>query len=98
VTHKVIWREAASADLDALYDWIANLGEPEIALRFTLRIEAACERLTDFPHRGTPREDINPGLRSIPFERTVTIFYLVEKTEVQIVHVLHGARDIVGAF
>ena len=98
MTHKVVWREAAGADLEALYDWIADCADPGIALRFTLRIEAACERLINFPRRGTPRDDLYPGLRSMPFERAVTIFYLVDNDEVQIVRILHAGRDVTSAF
>jgi len=65
VTHSVVWREQADADLDALYDWIAERSDPEVALRYVLRIEEAAETLADFPRRGRPRDEIRSGLRSI---------------------------------
>jgi toxin ParE1/3/4 len=98
VTHKVVWREPATADLEAIYDWIADAADPETALRFVTRIEAACEKLADFPRRGRLRADILPGLRSIPFARTVTVFYIVDAGEVRIVHIFHARRDAEAAF
>lgn len=54
--------------------------------------------MTYFPRRGTPRDEIMPGLRSIPFERRATIFYRVGEEEVEIVHILYRGRDIERAF
>lgn len=96
--HRIVWREPASADLDAIYDWIADGADPEIALRFVTRIEAACERLADFPLSGRSRNDIGPGLRSIPFARTVTVFYTADGETVSIVRVVHARRDTAAAF
>ena len=62
------------------------------------RPEAAAARLAHFPGRGRSRAAIGPGLRSIPFARTVTIFYTIAANEVRIVRVLHARRDAATAF
>ena len=98
MTHSVVWLEQADTDLDLIYQWIARHADPETALRFVLRIEEAGEKLGDFPGRGRPRTAIGPGLRSIPFERTATIFYTIAADEVRIVRVIHARRDAAGAF
>ena len=98
MTHSLVWLEQADADLDAFYQWIAHRADPETALRFVLGIEAAGENLADFPRRGRLRMEIHPGLRSIPFARTVTSFYAVVANEVRIVRVLHARRDTAAAF
>ena len=98
MTHSVVWLEQADADLDAIYQWIALRADPETALRFVLRIEAATTKLAEFPDRGRPRTTIAPDLRSIPFARTMTIFYTVAASSVRIVRVLHARRDTPGAF
>jgi toxin ParE1/3/4 len=98
VPHRVVWREQADADLDALYDWIAEQADPDVAHRHLLQIVEAVERLTDFPNRGRPRDGIRSGLRSIPFERSVTIFYHVVGDDVQVLRVIHARRDVAAAF
>lgn len=98
MTHKVIWREEAIADLKAIYVSTADQANPDIALRFVQRIESAGEKLADYPDRGRRRDNIRPGMRSVPFRRAVTIFYAVDADEVQIVRVIHARRDAPAAF
>ena len=50
----------------------------------------ALERL---PERGTPRDDIRPGLRVMGFERRATIVFQIVGTEVIIARVFYGGRD-----
>jgi toxin ParE1/3/4 len=49
--------------------------------------------LATFPERGTRRDDILPGLRTIGFERRVTIAFRVLKARVEIVTIAYGGRD-----
>ena len=98
MTYRVIWLERAVADLKAVYYPTAERADSKVALRFVQRIEAAGERLANFPNRGRPRTEIEPGLRSIPYGRSITIFYAIDGDEVRIVHVLHARRDAVAAF
>jgi toxin ParE1/3/4 len=98
VTPSVVWREPASADLGAIYDWIADAADADVALRFVTRIEIACQKLADFPLRGRSRDDISPGLRSIPCARTIVVFYTAGTDAVEIVRVLHARRDIAAVF
>jgi toxin ParE1/3/4 len=69
VVHKVVFRDAAVADLTALYDYIVENNSPEIAIGYIRRIQEMCMRLATFPERGRRRDDILPGLRTIGFER-----------------------------
>ena len=98
MTARIVYEEAADADLDAIYRWIADRADPDTALQFVLRLRAACEGLADFPHRGTPHDDLVPGLRSIPFERRATIAYLVRGNRVLIARVLYAGRDLTKEF
>jgi toxin ParE1/3/4 len=93
MAHKVTFRPQAEADLMALYDYIAAEAGLSVAGGYLDRIEAACMALAEFPARGTPRDDILPGLRTIAFERRVTIAYRVLKTRVEIVAIAYGGRD-----
>nr|WP_234896269.1 type II toxin-antitoxin system RelE/ParE family toxin [Sinorhizobium meliloti] len=44
---------------------IAAEGSPITAARYIDSIVAHCENLRTFPHRGTRRDDIRPGLRTL---------------------------------
>lgn len=96
--YRVVWRPKASAQLDSLYLWIADAAGPEIAYDYTSRIEAATNKLTDFPHRGTPRDDLAHGLRTIPYRRRTVIGYRVIGDTVEIVGLSHGGQDLSRAF
>ena len=98
MTHRLVYSAIARADLYRIYDWIADEADPDTALAYTSRIEAACLSLTSFPRRGTPRDDILPGLRTISFERKDVIAYTVGKDTVRIVAVVHHGRDLGRAF
>ena len=94
MSHRVAFRPAAEADLTALHDFIARRSGPHVAKGFIDRIETACLSLEAFPRRGTAREDIGPGLRTMGFERRATIVFQVKKKDVVIVRVLYGGRDV----
>jgi toxin ParE1/3/4 len=98
VTVEVRFRPLARADLFNLYDYIARRSGRERAGGYIDRIEAACMALADFPERGTRRDaDLGAGLRTIGFERRVTIVFRVEPDGVHILRVLYGGRDIEAA-
>jgi toxin ParE1/3/4 len=93
VAHKVVFRRRAEARLTELYDYIAEQSSPRIAIEYIRRIRTTCFALSDFPERGTRRDDVLPGLRTIGFERRVTIAFRVLKTRVEIVSIAYGGRD-----
>ena len=52
-----------------------------------------CEGLADFPHRGTARDDLRPGLRTICYRKRVVLAYAVIDETVAIVGIFYGGRD-----
>jgi toxin ParE1/3/4 len=91
---RLVFRPQAEADLDAIYDYIAKASSNfEVAFNFTERLRAACFNLVDFSERGTPRDDLLPGLRTVAFERKSLIAYVVLVDDVVIVNIFHGGRD-----
>ncbi|MEJ0025540.1 MAG: type II toxin-antitoxin system RelE/ParE family toxin [Rhizomicrobium sp.] len=94
--HRVVFRPLAEADLIELYEYIADKAGAKIAGGYIERIEAACFSLENFPQRGTRRDDIEPGLRTMGFERRATIVFRVLKSEVTIVRIFYGGRDVEG--
>ncbi|WDF74504.1 type II toxin-antitoxin system RelE/ParE family toxin [Novosphingobium sp. KACC 22771] len=98
MTYDVVFAPEAEARLIALYRYIAQEASPDIAESYTSAIVEFCEGLQAFPHRGTPRDDIRPGLRTIPFRRRVTIAYAVGDSRVSIVGLHYGGQDISAAW
>jgi toxin ParE1/3/4 len=95
---KVSFRPLAEADLFGLYRYIAEQSGDAVAGDYIGRIEAACMALETFPARGTRRDDIRPGLRTMGFERRATIVFEIRKTEVVIVRIFYGGQDYERAF
>jgi toxin ParE1/3/4 len=93
VAHKVYFRPEAQADLFALYNYISQESGAERAGSYISRVEEVCMGLAAFPRRGTPRNDIVPGLRTIGFERRVTIAFRVLAEVVEIVTIAYAGRD-----
>jgi toxin ParE1/3/4 len=92
-TFEVSFRPRAEADLTGLYDYIAAESGHEIAGDYIERIATACMALATFPERGRKRDDIQPGLRIVGFERRATIAFQVTKAEVVIVRIFYGGQD-----
>lgn len=84
--------DEAVADLDAIFAYIAE-DNPLRAVSFIdeiiTRFDAIAERPLSFPSR----EDLTPGLRA-GLHRPYLILFRVDGDTVQIVRVIHGARDI----
>ena len=97
-TYEVSFRPRAEADLFGLYQYIADEAGTTVAGAYIDRIEAACLALATFPERGTRRDDIPPGLRTIGFERRATIAFQVSPGEVVIVRIFYGGQDYERAF
>jgi toxin ParE1/3/4 len=90
----VVLREGAVSDLTEIYRYITDQsGYPEQAWRFVQRIRTRCERIGDVPHGGRPRDGLAPGLRTVPFERSAVIAYMVEDHQVRVTNVFYGGRD-----
>jgi toxin ParE1/3/4 len=98
VAANVVLAEAAWGDLDEVYDWVADRTDPDTAQRYVMRILRQCGSLGEFPHRGTPRDDLAEDVRTIAFERRATIAYRVREDVVTILRILHHGRDVDSAF
>ena len=91
---KVVFREEARVDLQDIYStilWVSR--NKTTAFRFYRRIVDRCERIGNVPHGGRPRDDLEPGLRTVPFEHSAVIAYKVEDDLVRIVNIFYGGRD-----
>lgn len=83
----------AQQQLDELESHIAEVGSPTAAARYVDSIVDYCENLQTFPHRGTRRDDLRPGLRTLGYRRRVTILFEVTDDAVNILGVYYGGQD-----
>jgi toxin ParE1/3/4 len=86
----------ANSDLIEIWSYIADDSAAN-ADAFIDKLHRMIRSLADKPGSGRRREELAPGIQSFPFGRYV-IFYRVIPTGIEIVRVLHGARDIENIF
>lgn len=93
MSFSVVFTPEAQDQLVELYRYIADAASSEVAARYTDAIVTFCEDLAVFPHRGTARDDIRPGLRIVGFRRRVIIAFAVLDQAVVVIGVFYGGRD-----
>lgn len=90
---------AADADLDHQADYLAREASIDTALRFYDAAKTTFEKIVENPGIGQRRDSLNPRLTGLRiwrvegFEKHL-IFYRPGDDGVEIIRVLHGARDI----
>jgi len=82
----------ARTDLTAIGDYIAQ-DNPQNARDWVAKLETAIQSLSNMPMRFPARGNLRPGLRVVPLGNYL-IFFRVKATTVEVVRVIHGARDI----
>jgi len=88
---KIFWTTRASQQLHAAFDYWSTQHFPEASGSMMNRIFSAVEVLATYPEAG--RRGRIPGTREIVILRTpFVIAYRVQRNEIQILAVLHGAR------
>ena len=63
-----------------------------MAAAFVTRIMARCHKIGDVPFGGRARDDLVPGMRTVPFERSAVVAYRVTDV-VEITNIFYGGRD-----
>jgi toxin ParE1/3/4 len=90
------------ADLNAIWESIAmprtqwsayESSRLTAAEKFADRFEKICELLPKHPEVGLNRDDLNPGICSVPIQRYV-IFYRIRGDSVEVLRVLRAALDV----
>ncbi|RWQ49071.1 type II toxin-antitoxin system RelE/ParE family toxin [Mesorhizobium sp.] len=71
---------------------LESSGSKNIADGLVDRIKQRCQSIGNAPRGGRSRDDIAPGLRTVPFEHPA-ITYVVDDDLVRIVNIFYGGRD-----
>lgn len=88
--------DAAGADLEEIWLFIAQ-DDPDAADRFVRSVVSRFSKLASMPYMGRQREALAPRLRSIPVGNYV-VFYRPMDGGIEVVRVVHGARDFPPLF
>jgi len=98
VTYRLVFSPEAQTDLTEIYDYIADRAGRGRAMAYLDRVERFCADFVEFPLRGTRRDDLRHGLRTIGFERRITIAFHVVPDTITIDRIFYGGRDIDGTY
>lgn len=93
---RVVRRPLAGADIADIWGFIAEDSVIQ-ADAWVDRLDVRLHLLATQPLMGRARDELSPGLRSQPFGRYV-IFYEPLSDGIDVVRVIHSARDIESAF
>ncbi len=95
-TSRVKRTPRAEHDLEDIWFFVAQ-DNPDAADRLLDRIEQSTKLLADHPHIGTARPDVAPELRYHPVGNYLLLYRII-KNGIELVRVVHGARDWVSLF
>lgn len=93
---QVTRRPLAETDILEIWDYIAD-DSLAAADRWMDHLDEQFRVLAAQPMMGRVRNELAPGVRSFPFGRYV-VFYVPLDDGIDVVRVLHGARDIDAVF
>ena len=94
---KVRLARSAKADLSAIADWIGE-DNPQRAASFVRELYERCMSLAHRPKRfPVARHVESVAVRKLS-HRDYLIFYAVLDDQVEIIHIIHGARDWAALF
>lgn len=88
--------EQAEADLADLWAYIAA-NNPDAADRLVDAVLEGSRMHVRFPNMGQDREELRPGLRCFVVSPYV-VFYRPVADTIEVLRILHGARDITSIF
>ena len=89
---KLVYRPAALADLDGIYDYIEP-ENPRRAASFVKDIRDRCRNLRAHPQLGPARDDLGLGIRILPMLGRIVVAYRITDEAIIVTRVFSGGRD-----
>lgn len=90
---RAAWRRTATGDRTRPYDRIAARADADTAFAGTSSIEAHRADLATYPHSGTLRDAIAPGVRTLNFRGRTVIAYRVEAAA-EVLRIFHAGQAL----
>jgi toxin ParE1/3/4 len=102
MTKAFTFLQGAEQDVEEIVDYISH-DSAQAAATFRVALQHVCEMLVDIPEAGSTRTFRNPemkGVRMLPVRKfdKYLIFYRSTSEGLEIVRVVHGARDLPSLF
>jgi toxin ParE1/3/4 len=102
MTLRVVWRRIAELEVVDAAVYIAA-DNPSAAVRFMDAVDETVQSLVEMPGAGRPREFDHPALagmrsRQVKDFENYLVFYRPTDAGIEVLRVLHGARDIDAIF
>lgn len=94
MAYRIVVTPEARDQLDELHNYIAAQAGSDVASGYIDAIIEHLGTLREFPKRGTARDDLKPGLCTLPWRRRLTIVFVVEERQVVVIGIFYGGRDI----
>lgn len=91
--YRYILSKKSQEDIESIYEYGKYRFGKDVAINYLIELQNCFENLSENPEIGKKRNEIRKGLYSFPLVSHV-IFYRILKTQIRIVRVLHGSRDI----
>jgi len=88
---QLVYRPAALADLDAIYDYIAP-ENPRRAASFVEDIRTHCHALCLHPELGPARDDLGQGIRIYPMRGRIVVAYRLKQDVIEITRIFSGGQ------
>lgn len=89
----VVFRPLAREDINKIYDNLAERVSELSAFNYVNRILSFCEKLDLMPERGRLRDEVVADMRTIIFQRKITIAYIITDDEVVIFRIFVKGED-----
>ncbi len=94
---RLLFVRNAQVDLAQIAAFIETEGGKQSAGRVVASIRRTCSHLRDMPQAGRARPELGPDLRSIvSIDYGYVVVYRLRPGIVDIIAIVHGARDIGG--
>lgn len=89
--------EPAIQDIEQMADYLARQSGLDQGERFLNKLDAKFSKIAQFPNLGRQRDEILPGLRSLPMDNYLILYMLIGQ-DVEIFRVVSGYRDLSALF
>jgi toxin ParE1/3/4 len=93
VSRRVFVAPQAEQQLLELNAYLTSVAGQDTADKYVGAIVELINSLGDFPHRGTMRDEVRPGLRTYGWKRKATIAFHIDDDRVTITGIFYGGRD-----
>ena len=90
---KVLWTASALAQLQAIHDYLAQTS-PDYAVRIIDRLTMRSIQIAKFPNSGRMVPEYERKEIREVIEGRYRIIYLLDVAQVQVLAVIHSARDL----